>query len=174
MKVKLIILILLTLPFTGLSQTPKSQLLQELNSDMWRPFLLGIRADSAELYVGIHSEHFYWVAPGSKGRMMNLDEYDDDSRTVMARRQASGATSEMEVRFIERNITGEFAAEKAVVKFMLKTPGQAAEPGYGIVHYFSRKENGRWKMWLQYGSTEKATEQTYNSAAAMDDVEKFN
>ena len=38
---------------------------------------------------------------------------------------------------------------------------------YGIAHYFSRKESGVSKMWLQFGSKEKATAETFAAAAPL-------
>ena len=157
----------------GTAQDTKPELLAALNEQMWLPFLEGVRTDHSELYVGIHAEDFYWVAPGSKGRIMNLKEYDDDSRMVMERRMKTGATTGLQVRFLERNINTEFASEKAVVKFTLYKSGQPAETSYAIVHYFSRKENGKWKMWMQFGSAEKASAEIYENAVALEEVDRF-
>ncbi|HEX7154237.1 MAG TPA: hypothetical protein VF618_22305 [Thermoanaerobaculia bacterium] len=139
----------------------------ELDRDVWKPFVAGVNQDKPELYVGVRAADFHWVAPGSKGRVMDLAEYDDDSRRVMAKRKEDGTTSEMEVRFLERNVKPTFAAEKVVIKFTMREKGKEPQTSYGIAHYFSRKENGVWKVFLQYGSREKGTVELWEGAMAV-------
>lgn len=143
--------------------------LAALDRDVWRPFLQGVRSDSAPLYVGVHGRDFHWVAPGARGRIMDRAEYDADSRMVMRRRREEGATIEIDVRFLERNVTATFAAEKAVTRFVLRRPGRAPETSYGIAHHFSRLEDGVWRVLLRHGSTEPATEATFAAATPLTD-----
>ena len=172
-RIFLLVLLFLHLPVAAQTRN-RAQELEALNRDLWLPFIEGIRTDRAELYVGVHSGQFYWVAPGTKGRIMDLAEYDDDSRAVMKRRKAAGERTEIEYRFLERNVDGDFAAEKAVVKFVLHRQGKPPETTYGVAHYFSRKENGVWKMWLQYGGREPATEALFAEAAPVTDLTPFS
>ena len=169
------LVLLLVLPIAVLAQgSSKTDHLNDLNRQMWLPFIHGINTDDAKLYVGIHSEDFQWVAPGSNGRLMNLQQYAEDSIAVMKRRKAEGARSEVEVRFIERNVNSSFAAEKCVMKFTLHREGQLPATSYGVAHYFSRKEDGRWRMFLQYGSTEKASEATFALATPIERIDQFD
>jgi ketosteroid isomerase-like protein len=167
-----LILLLLGTPMAAETETRQQQL-EAINRQLWLPFIEGIRTDRADLYVGVHSEHFYWVAPGNNGRIMDLREYDEDSRSVMERRKAAGERTEIEFRFLERNVDGDFAAEKAIVKFVSHRRGKPPETSYGISHYFSRKEKGVWKMWLQYRSNERADEVVFAAAAPVTDVMRF-
>ena len=140
----------------------------EINRQMWIPFVEGVNTDKPELYVGVHSPEFYWVAPGPNGRVMDLREYDEDSRKVMKDRQAEKAKTTIEIRFLERNVRESFAAEKCIMKYVLERPGKPAETGYGIAHFFSRREKGVWKMWLQHGSREKATAEMFEAAEKVE------
>jgi hypothetical protein len=141
--------------------------LAELDRDVWRPFLQGVRADSAPLYVGVTGRDFHWVAPGDSGRVMDRAEYDADSREVMRRRREAGGTSEIDVRFLERNVTEAFAAEKVVMRYVIRLPGREPQIGHGIAHYFSRKEDGVWRVQLRHGSTERATAATFEAARPL-------
>ncbi|HEY0141387.1 MAG TPA: nuclear transport factor 2 family protein [Thermoanaerobaculia bacterium] len=154
------LLVLLLLAFPVAAQTA------DIDRQMWIPFVEGVNTDKPELYVGIHSPEFHWVAPGGKGRVMDLAEYDVDSRMVMERRRKNGERAEVEIRFLERNVRAAFAAEKAIIRFTLFKDGQA-QTSYGIAHYFSRKENGVWKMLVQYGSTEKGTAEMFAASAPI-------
>lgn len=157
MKTLFALLLLFALPAAAL----------DIDRQMWIPFVEGVNTDNPELYVPIHSRDFHWVAPGAKGRVMNYAEYDLDSRQVMERRKKANERSEVEIRFLERNIRESFAAEKAIIRFTLVKEGQAPQTSYGIAHYFSRKEDGVWKMLMQYGSTEKATAEMFAAAQPL-------
>lgn len=165
-------LLLITVPAIAQGKT-KAQQLRDLNRQMWLPFIEGINRDRPDLYVGVHSSDFRWIAPGNTGRIMDLEEYDQDSRSVMKRRKEAGEQTSVEFRFIERNVKGGVAAEKCVVKFVLQRKGKPPETSYGIAHYFSRNENGVWKMFLQYGSRDVATEAMFLQAAPVEDVARF-
>ena len=146
----------------------RARWIAELERDVWHPFLRGVRSDSAPLYVGVHSRDFRWVAPGSRGRIMDRAEYDADSRLVMRRRRDEGGSSEIDVRFLERNVTESFAAEKVVTRFAVRRPGREPEVGYGIAHYFSRREgDGVWRVLLRYASPDRATEATFGAAVPL-------
>jgi hypothetical protein len=168
-----LLVLLLVVPELLAAGTPKGRNLEAINRQIWKPFIEGILTDTAEQYVGVHSGEFYWVAPGDQGRIMDLAEYDEDSRSVMKRRKEAGDRTVVELRFLERNVTDVFAAEKCIIKFVLHQPGKPAQTSYGITHNFSRIENGVWKRWLQYGSREPATEAIFSSAASIDDVARF-
>ena len=147
--------------------------LASLNRDVWRPFVSGIAQDEARLYVGVHSADFYWVAPGTKGRIMDHSEYEDDSIGVMARRKEKGEKVELEFRFLERNVRADFASEKVIVRVVTHHPEKGPITSYGISQYFSRRESTGWKMLLQFGSTEKGTAEIFESAARIDDLDRF-
>lgn len=144
-----------------------------LNREVWRPFVNGILKDDPRLYVGVHSKEFHWVRPGSNGRIMDHREYAEGSIAVMRKRKEAGERTEIEFRFLERNVREAFAAEKVIFRFVLHRAGESAVPSYGIAHYFSRREDGVWKMLLQYGSTEKATAEMFEAAATLDAVDAF-
>ena len=169
----LLVLLLATTPSAADRAAARARSLEALNRQMWMPFIEGVRTDRPELYVGIHSRQFYWVGSGSHGRIMDYAEYDDDSRMVMKRRKEAGERGEFDIRFLERNVHGDFASEKCVTKFVLHTPGKPPRTSYSISHYFSRKEDGVWKMYLQHRSPEPATEATFLAAAPIDDYTRF-
>lgn len=160
--------ILCLLPFLTYSQTNKPVLLAEINQQLWIPFLEGVNKGKDELYIDIHSKDFYWVMGGSKPRIMNFKEYEDDSRMVMQKRKKEDATTHLDVRFLERIVNNEFAAEKCVFAYTLQEKNKNSQTFYSIAQIFSRKENGKWKMLVQSVSTEKATIDTFQGAEALE------
>jgi hypothetical protein len=102
---------------------------------------------------------------------MNFKEYEDDSRMVMQNRKKDEATTHLDVRFLERTINSEFAAEKCVFAYTLQEKNKKPQTFYSIAQIFSRKENGIWKMLVQSVNTEKATIDTFQRAAVLEKVE---
>jgi hypothetical protein len=150
------------------SQESRSELLTSLNNDVWIPYLTGVNNNKPELYNSVNSNDFYWVRSGNeKTRIMNLKEYVEDSGKVMDSRAAKGVKTELDVRFIERNINGEFASEKCIFRFTSIEPGQEPVTSYGISHIFSRKENGTWKKLIQCAYTDATSEEAFSKAQPL-------
>lgn len=171
---KLIIFALSICTYTfSQAQNNRNETLQAINRDVWTDFIKGVNSGVDDLYINVHSTSFYWTAPGSKGRIMDFEEYANDSRSVMQKRKEKGEKSELSIRFLSRNIKEDFAVETCIMKFTLVTTDGPQQPGYGIVHFFHKLENGKWKMWLQYGSTERPTEESFLQAKALEDTVAF-
>ncbi len=151
----------------------KVEQLNDLNKQLWLPFIEGVNTAKADLYVGVHAKDFYWVSAGSNGRIMDLPEYADDSVMVMKQRKEQGTRSEMEVRFLERNVDGDFASERCIVKFTMHERGKEPQVSYGVSQYFSRKENGVWRMWMQFKPADKGSAEMFASAAPLEDTARF-
>jgi hypothetical protein len=146
----------------------KTQILTELNRDIWKPFVTGVNTNQPDLYNGVNSKDFYWVLDGAKPRIMNLEEYIEDARVVMKSRTEKGIETNLEVRFLERNLSASFASEKYIVKYTSKAPGKEPEVFYSIAHAFARKENGVWKKLIQHASSEVATREKFDAAGPLD------
>lgn len=164
---KKIIFICLLLPLFSLSQTNRTELLNQLDQHIWIPFLKGVNTNNPSLYNGVCSSDFQWVAGGQKTRIMNLQEYIDDAAKVMGDRGNKKISTELTARFLERNINDVFASEKCITRYTAKEEGKEAIVSYGISHIFSKKINGIWKKYIQYISTEKATSDMYEKATPM-------
>ncbi len=132
------------------AQTIRLSSREQLNHDIWIPFMKGVNANGPALYNGVNSKYFHWVMDGEKPGIMNHDEHVEDAAKVMNSRAAKGIITEIEIRFLERNIHKEFASERIILRY---TP---LEKGKDTVHYyskglvFSRKEKDVWKRLVQY------------------------
>ena len=146
----------------------KTELLQQLNQDIWLPFIQGVNANQPEVYNSMLASDFYWVAGGTKTRIMNMAEYIEDARLVMNDRQQKYISTNLEVRFLERHVNETFAAEKSIIKYTSTPSGQPATTSYGIVQVFSKKEQGRWKKYIQYISPEVTNEDQYALAIPLE------
>jgi hypothetical protein len=168
MKMKSTMLLTLFIPLIILhAQTSNEEQIKELNRDIWEPFVKGVNSNNPAMYNAVNSKDFYWVADGTKPRIMNLEEYIEDARLVMNSRTAKGIKSEIEIRFLNRNINHEFASEKCAVRFTAVSPDGKTEVFYSAMQVFSRKENGVWKKWIQYSLTEPDSKEMFEAANPM-------
>lgn len=99
------------------AQSSREDLIKQINIDIWYPFLKGVNENNPTLYNGILASDFYWVMTGTKTRIMNTREYIDDAAKVMTQRSEQKITTELSVRFLERNLNDELASEKCVIKW---------------------------------------------------------
>ena len=142
--------------------------MNEINRDVWIPFIKGVNTNQPDLYNGVNAPDFHWVRSGTTTRIMNLAEYIEDAKLVMEGRVAKGIQSEIDVRFLERHVNGVFAAEKCVIRFTSREPGKEPSTSYGIVQQFLRKENGRWQKTIQYVQREPSTAEVFQQAEPLD------
>jgi len=160
-------ILLFVLAFNVLKAQSTNDVLAELNRDIWKPFVDGVNTNNPELYNGVNSAEFYWVLDGTKPRIMNLVEYIEDAHRVMKSRTEKGIGTTLEIRFIQRNVTTDFASEKCIIKYISTAPGKEPEIFYGFVHVFSRKEKGVWRKLIQHASTESATQEQFDKALRL-------
>jgi hypothetical protein len=150
----ILLLTLFTYFINSGAQTTNEEQIKELNKDIWEPFVKGVNNNDPAMYNAVNSKDFYWVTDGTKPRIMNLQEYIQDARLVMNSRNSKGIRTEIEIRFLNRNINNEFASEKCAVKFTAVSSDGKTEVFYSAMQVFSRKENGVWKKWVQYALNE--------------------
>jgi hypothetical protein len=165
---KTILILTLLFPLWATAQSSRADLLKQLNSDVWYPFLKGVNENNSGLYNSVHADEFYWVLAGTRTRIMNFKEYVADADKVMSQRAAKGITTELNVRFMERNVNEEFASEKCVIQWISGEPDAKPTISFGIVQVFSRKINGAWKKIVQYVHTESVPEETFNTAFSIE------
>ena len=150
------------------AQPLRTELLKQINSDIWLPFLQGVNQNNAEVYNSVHSKDFYWVSGGTKTRIMNFKEYVEDAKKVMSERKQKSIITKLNVRFLERNINEEFASEKCVIQYIAEEAGKPATTHYSITQVFSKKVNGVWKKSVQYVYTDKISSETFESAQPLE------
>jgi hypothetical protein len=165
---KIILILTLLFPLWTTAQPSRADLLKQLNSDIWYPFLKGVNENNARLYTRVHADEFYWVLAGTRTRIMNFKEYVADADKVMSQRAAKGITTELNVRFMERNVNEEFASEKCVIQWISKESDAKSTISFGTVQVFSRKINGVWKKIVQYVHTESVSEEMFSLAFSLE------
>lgn len=138
--------------------TPAKSLpfLQELNRDIWIPFAEAYRAGDADKYLGLHTADFI-RAEGDGQRTNDLSGYSTGVRAGFQRGKEQSGQTMIEFSFFERFSNGSTASERGIYKYTYSPPTGKPGIGFGQFHVFSRKENGRWKIAVDYDSNEDGT-----------------
>ena len=148
--------------------------LEELNRDVWVPFLAGVAKYEDTGYVGVRSKDYIRVQ--SEGRLiLSYETYVDDTRSMMASYKDRGTRLTMEVRFEDRITDGRFASERGITKVVFAPKEGEARTFYGRFHTVSRKENGVWRILVDYAApaSERVGEEEFKRARDMNDLEPF-
>lgn len=168
-------LLLVCLPGAATAQTPgAARWLEEINRDIWLPFLEGVARNVDTLYLDVHSRDYVRIQ--EQGRLiLSYDTYVDDTRTMMQQYYERGTRITMQVRFQERITNGHFASERGISKIVFATPNPESRVMYGRFHTIARKEGGRWKILSDFGPAggEPPGEEDFMSSHDMIDVMRF-
>jgi ketosteroid isomerase-like protein len=174
MKKTSIVILAFFLAVAAQAQNPqRADLLKQVNRDIWIPFAEAYAAVDAEKYLKLHSAELI-RGEGDRGRVLNLTQYSEGVRRSFEGWKKSGAKVGIQFRFLERIVSEESASERGIYQLSAARPGQEARSFYGKFHVFSRKENGVWKILIDYDSNEKDTidEKAFQGGAAVDDFGK--
>lgn len=148
--------------------------LEEINRDVWIPFLAGVAQNDDSLYVHVHSRDYIRVQ--AEGRLiLSYATYVDDTRAMMRQYAESGIGLSMQVRFEERIVNGQFASERGISKVVFAAEDGTARVYYGRFHTISRKEDGVWRILADYSppASERVGEEEFTRAHEMEDVTPF-
>lgn len=148
--------------------------LEEINRDIWIPFLAGVEKNDDSLYLTVHSRDYIRVQ--AEGRLiLSYATYVDDTRTMMRGYKDRGTGLIMHVRFEERITNGQFASERGISRVVFSSKKGERRVYYSRFHTISRKENGVWKILTDHypPADERVGEQEFNRAHEMGDVHPF-
>lgn len=142
--------VLVTLAFASAHATPTQvQALQQVNRDVWEPFVRGIGGFDEAAWAGVRSRDFVMVQQG-KPHFLDHDFYIEDSSKVMRELKQAGTRLAFELRFEERMTDGRYSSERGLVRTTMTEAGKEARTFYSRFHAISRLEDGRWRVLTEY------------------------
>lgn len=149
--------------------------LLELNRDIWIPFSESYAAGDADRYIALHSQDFVRVSKSGE-HATDLHGYAKSVLRSFNRNAISGGRTTIEFRFVERFASDMSASERGIYKYTFFPPSGSPTSGYGKFHVVSRKENGVWKIFMDYDSDEGGTIDAvdFESAYAVHDIRQFD
>lgn len=130
--------------------------LQEINRDIWVPFMEAYATYDADKYIALHTTDFI-RAQGDEQSLRDLAGYKLRSRAGFQRGKEQGGQTRIDFRFFERFSDGKMASERGIYQYTYTPKEGDAWTGYGRFHVFLRKENGRWKIAVDYDSSDGGT-----------------
>ncbi|MEV4517654.1 DUF4440 domain-containing protein [Dactylosporangium sp. NPDC049525] len=153
---------------------PAIELLRELNNELWRPFRAAYRARDAAAFLALHAPDAI-RASGTNGTVHGLSDYAAQVEPWFAGLAARNDAADIAFRFTERVAAADLASERGVYRIVIEPVGADRLVFHGRFHTFARKVDGRWRIAVDYDTTDggAVTAATFEAAAALEDVERF-
>jgi ketosteroid isomerase-like protein len=160
------LLIVTGLLYYGLcfSQTVSFQ--QEINEQVWKPFIRAFNNDDNEAFRAVHSKEVIRVIQDDD-RVLGYGEYfkkiPDSTKAKW-----SNWKKNIELRFTRRIASSDKAFEVGYYKTTSTNIATGEKrSGYGKFHVLLRKENGAWKILMDADANEKTDETVFLSGQPM-------
>lgn len=152
------------------SQTKNN--LKDINQ-VWSKFYQAFEALDYTLMAEIHSKDLIRISGGQ--RISNYESYINRYKSNFAYSKENGITNNISLRFFERINNDSIASERGIYQ-LIRNKGKAdAQSYYGQFHVLFKKEQGEWKILMDYDSTEGNTidEKDFQEASEINDFKNF-
>lgn len=152
-----------------------SELLRELNRDVWHTFVRAYGARDATAFLAVHSPDLI-RAGGSEKQVHGFHEYAAQIEQWFAGLTERGEDIGIEFRFLERIVSGDLASERGVYRIVATRATGERRLFYGQFHTFCPRTGDGWRIAVDYDSNEggTVTEETFTAGADIDDVAAFS
>ena len=148
---------------------PAQSIQQEINDQVWKPFISSFNERNTEAFMSIHSKDVV-RSPRDSKIVWNWDEYYKNQKIGDDRGKSSGSKRELELRFTERIANADQAVEVGIYKTTSIGTDGTSKSFYGRFHVVLTKENGTWKILVDTDSSEHKTisEKDFLAASPME------
>jgi hypothetical protein len=161
-----------TPPTDTLSREQKITEWKRINEQVWKPFSEAFSTNDAEKYLALHTADLLRV---SGGAILTKKQYTAEQRRYFAWRKEKNIAIEIGFRLTERIFTRSHASERGIFCTISNKGTDKEQCYYGKFHVLFRKEQGTWKITMDYDSDEKGTinAKSFEEAFALDDWGKY-
>lgn len=129
---------------------------EEINDQVWKPFIKAFSEGDTELFMSVHSKDLVRSGRDSK-KVLNWNQYHQQTEDGNKRRKERGQKMWIELRFTERINNENQAIDVGVYATSWSAPNERTAISYGRFHVVHRKENGVWKILVDTDSSEGNT-----------------
>ena len=145
--------------------------LNDINTQVWESFTKAFETYDYSLFASIHSQDLVRVSGDGKSIKL-FSEYIEGYKNRWVNKKGNQIIS---FRFLERIVTDNYASERGIYKLTVNLNTYEEKSYYGQFHVLLKHENKRWKLIMDYDSSEMNTinEASYKSAFAIDAFEKY-
>lgn len=143
------VLFSLVLTFISFNLTSqKISQLQDINKDVWYPFIDAFGKLDADAFMKVHSpDVLRWTL--DEGKTMDRGAYTAEQKSSTEYHIKNESTRSLELRFIHRSIRDNFAYEVGYYKLTFYEKGKTNPKEYfGKFNVILRKEEGVWKILM--------------------------
>lgn len=139
---------------------------QQINAQVWKPFILGFETGDDDGFSAVHSKEVIRVSQDDK-HIFGYDEYFRKVPDSEKSRRANWKRS-IKLRFIQRIASNGKAFEVGYYKSSSTnaTTGEK-RTGYGKFHVLLRKEKGVWKILMDADANNKTNEEVFLTGMPM-------
>lgn len=169
---KAIIALVFTILIANTSYAQKTEHLKDINA-FWAKFYKAFETLDFTLMAEIHAKDLVRVSGGKQ--ILDYDAYIKGYESSFQNSKDTNQTSHISLRFFERINNKTTASERGIYK-LIRNKGTVKEQAYyGQFHVLFKKNDGEWKITMDYDSSESNTigEDDYNKAYAIDNLEQF-
>lgn len=173
MKTKRLIIIALVFLVIHPVRSQSIENIKQING-IWVKFCQAFDSSDYESFNSIHSTEVMRISSDAN-RIMLSEDYMNANKEYFNNFKNNNIKCEISLRFFERMNNDSFASERGIYKFIFNKGTEKEQIYYGKFHALLVKENGVWRILMDYDSNENnsITGEDYNNAYAMDDFEKF-
>lgn len=145
--------------------------LKAINEQIWVPFTYAFETNDYELFDSLHCTELVRISGDGK-RVQGKETYIAGYKQ---RWQNNSQKQSISFRFLERLNNDNYASERGIYKLTINPNNENSRSYYGKFHVILKQQNGRWKISVDYDSSEGNTinEDTYQKAFAMEDYSKY-
>ena len=145
--------------------------LKAINTDLWENFNKSFETLDYELFSSLHCDDLIRINADSKS-VKDKSEYLEGYKKRWATNQINQTIS---FRFLERICDNDKASERGIYRLIRNQNTQSEQSYYGKFHVILKKEGEKWKILVDYDSSENNTinEDSYQQAFDMNEFEKY-
>ena len=169
---KFVLSALFLMLLTNQSNAQSLNNLKEINL-IWEKFYQAFDSLDYKPMAEIHSKELVRVAGGK--RISDYETYINNYKTRFKEAKNNGISNKISLRFSERINNDSIASEKGIYK-LIRIDGQGNKKAYyGQFLVIFKKENGMWRILVDYDSNENNAigEKEYAKAHAINELDKF-
>ena len=151
-----------------------TDLLRQLNNDIWHPFRLAYAKLDAPAFLDLHAPELIRASSQTK-QVSGFADYSDQTEKWFAELADRGSSVTISFRFVERIAANDLASERGIFQIVSKRSNGDERTFYGRFHTYVRRTDGRWRICADYDTDERSAtlEEEFLSAVDVDDVEAF-
>lgn len=169
---KLVLFTLFLVVFTHQGNSQSLNNLKEIN-EIWEKFYQAFDSLDYKPMAEIHSKTLVRISGGK--RIMDYETYINSYKTRFKKAKENNTSNEISLRFFERVSNDFSASERGIYKLTITDDQGNKRTYYGQFHVVFKKEDGKWRILVDYDSNEENTigEKDYVKAHAINELDKF-